>query len=503
MYIDLKYTYSHEQDLRQWNAWGEVYRAYMASLDTEETKTSGNEEKTTDDTRNKRRRRSRKSRWGQEPEKVEVTTEADVKEPETKKRKRKSRWGKETSQSVALSSFMSPDQLKLMQCRAKVTKLDSDLAGLKDDPQKRQEIVKEKEKLLRDISELAMKTANAARGGQQFVRKLYAPVKEYPDYNFMGLLIGPRGNTHRRMEKETNCKIAIRGKGSVKTAMNTEDEEALHVIITGTNLEEVNKAETMIAELLVPVDDDKNPHKVRQLRELAIIRGTFREDNYCTICGEKGHKQHECPNRQQTLNTTFEIRCSICGGYGHLTKDCKGKDKPEQLKMDNEFFNFMAEVGESVETGGAPLKTDVAALPASVPASTGVPTSGTATPANDETKETATTTEKTPTPMWQPMGGYVAPPLPPQQQRYPPPMQYQQIPYGYPPPQMQYRPPYAYNQQYMYAPRPPQMYGQQYQYARPPPPQQQNNYSAVPPPPQQQQNNYSAVPPPPTLPGSG
>ena len=130
---------------------------------------------------------------------------------------------------------MTPDQLKLMQCRARLTKLEAELVESKDDAKKYQDLIKEKEKLQRDISELAMKTANVTRtGGQQFVRKLYAPVKEYPDYNFMGLLIGPRGNTHRRMEKETNCKIAIRGKGSVKTAMDTEEEETLHVIITGT-----------------------------------------------------------------------------------------------------------------------------------------------------------------------------------------------------------------------------------------------------------------------------
>ena len=220
----------------------------MASLDTQETKTSVQKtadektsektsETTSEDSRRKRRRRSRKSRWGQEPEKKEKAVEKteDVKEPETKKRKRKSRWGKETSQSVALSSFMSPDQVKLLQCRARLTKLEVELVESKDDPKKYQDLIKEKEKLQRDISELAMKTANVTRsGGQQFVRKLYAPVKEYPDYNFMGLLIGPRGNTHRRMEKETNCKIAIRGKGSVKTAMDTEEEETLHVIITGT-----------------------------------------------------------------------------------------------------------------------------------------------------------------------------------------------------------------------------------------------------------------------------
>ncbi len=50
------------------------------------------------------------------------------------------------------------------------------------------------------------------------------------------------------------------------------------------------KAEKMIAELLVPVDDDDNEHKSQQLRELALINGTLREDDFCHICGEKGHR---------------------------------------------------------------------------------------------------------------------------------------------------------------------------------------------------------------------
>lgn len=33
-------------------------------------------------------------------------------------------------------------------------------------------------------------------------------------YNFIGLIIGPRGNTQKRMQTETNTKIAIRGRGA-------------------------------------------------------------------------------------------------------------------------------------------------------------------------------------------------------------------------------------------------------------------------------------------------
>ena len=32
-------------------------------------------------------------------------------------------------------------------------------------------------------------------------RKLRIPMDEYPGYNFIGLIIGPRGNTQKRMER--------------------------------------------------------------------------------------------------------------------------------------------------------------------------------------------------------------------------------------------------------------------------------------------------------------
>ena len=46
--------------------------------------------------------------------------------------------------------------------------------------------------------------------------KLHSVPEACGRYNFIGLIIGPRGSTQKRLEKETNTKIAIRGKGSVK-----------------------------------------------------------------------------------------------------------------------------------------------------------------------------------------------------------------------------------------------------------------------------------------------
>ena len=114
-------------------------------------------------------------------------------------------------------------------------------------------------------------------------RKLYVPLKEYPGYNFIGIIIGPRGNTQKRMQRETNTRIAIRGKGSVKDGVSREpgadyqEDEDLHVLITGDTEEEVDRAAAMVQTLLKPVDDDYNEHKRAQLRELALINGTLRQ----------------------------------------------------------------------------------------------------------------------------------------------------------------------------------------------------------------------------------
>jgi len=76
-------------------------------------------------------------------------------------------------------------------------------------------------------------------------RKIFIPQKDFPSYNFIGLIIGPRGNTQKRMQKETNTKIAIRGKGSVKEGAARDpkydygENEELHVLITGDSQEDV------------------------------------------------------------------------------------------------------------------------------------------------------------------------------------------------------------------------------------------------------------------------
>ncbi|GAQ92263.1 hypothetical protein KFL_009600040 [Klebsormidium nitens] len=187
--------------------------------------------------------------------------------------------------------------------------------------------------------------------------KLFIPVKQYPGYNFIGLILGPRGNTQKRLETETGCKIAIRGKGSEKDGkfkmkngkMPEGWDEELHVHISADSLDKVDKAVALIEPLLTPLDEHHNAHKRKQLMELAEMNGTVRAfDRLCRNCGEPGHPDWKCP-KQQLTTFLAKVTCSICGDGGHPTVDCPRKGMGQN--MDNEFQNFLQELGTGL--GGA------------------------------------------------------------------------------------------------------------------------------------------------------
>lgn len=92
--------------------------------------------------------------------------------------------------------------------------------------------------------------------------KVYIPAKEFPEINFIGLLIGPRGNTLKKMESESGAKISIRGRGSVKegksrtdAAANSGQEEDLHCLVTADSEDKVKKAVTMIEKIIETVSN--------------------------------------------------------------------------------------------------------------------------------------------------------------------------------------------------------------------------------------------------------
>lgn len=120
--------------------------------------------------------------------------------------------------------------------------------------------------------------------------KVLIPQEDHPDINFVGLLIGPRGNTLKAMEKDTGAKIIIRGKGSVKEGkVGRKDgqplpgeDEPLHAFITAATADCVKKAVERINDVIkqgIEVPEGHNDLRRMQLRELAQLNGTLREND--------------------------------------------------------------------------------------------------------------------------------------------------------------------------------------------------------------------------------
>eukprot|EP00850_Spirogloea_muscicola_P013764 SM000095S24978 [mRNA] locus=s95:252449:256247:- [translate_table: standard] len=195
--------------------------------------------------------------------------------------------------------------------------------------------------------------------------KLYIPVKDYPGYNFIGLILGPRGNTQKRMEQETGTKIAIRGKGANKEgkagrrdAKTIEAEsDHLHVHVTADTLEKVDAAVALIEPLLHPIDEERNNHKRKQLRELAEMNGTMRDFSklLCGTCGETGHREWQCPQDKLTMFQA-KVTCAVCGDGGHPTADCPMRQQQPGAQgkaMDSEYRSFLEEVGHGLAGSSA------------------------------------------------------------------------------------------------------------------------------------------------------
>mmetsp|Transcript_26088 Transcript_26088/g.66236 ORF Transcript_26088/g.66236 Transcript_26088/m.66236 type:complete len:415 (+) Transcript_26088:237-1481(+) len=194
-------------------------------------------------------------------------------------------------------------------------------------------LLKEREELVKQamkLNPLYKPPADYKPNAVKKMKKIMIPVDKHPGYNFIGLLLGPRGRTHRELEKDTGAKISIRGKGSVKEGKVRKDgrpdpdaHEPQHVVVVADTEDQLERAAKKVEALLVYRDDNDNEHKQKQLRELAAINGTLRDTDYvCHNCGEPGHRIYDCPNRQGKKWNVAGVRCALCGETSHPTSDC-------------------------------------------------------------------------------------------------------------------------------------------------------------------------------------
>ncbi|KAL1263045.1 hypothetical protein QQF64_005784, partial [Cirrhinus molitorella] len=119
--------------------------------------------------------------------------------------------------------------------------------------------------------------------------RVLIPVQQYPKFNFVGKLLGPRGNSMKRLQEETGAKMSILGKGSMRDKGKEEElrksgeakyahlSNDLHVLIEvfappGEAYSRMSHALEEIKKFLVP--DYNDEIRQEQLRELSYLNGS-------------------------------------------------------------------------------------------------------------------------------------------------------------------------------------------------------------------------------------
>ncbi|KAK7902148.1 hypothetical protein WMY93_018917 [Mugilogobius chulae] len=119
--------------------------------------------------------------------------------------------------------------------------------------------------------------------------RVLIPVQQYPKFNFVGKLLGPRGNSMKRLQEETGVKMSILGKGSMRDKEKEEElrksgeakyahlNNDLHVLIEvfappGEAYSRMSHALEEIKKFLVP--DYNDEIRQEQLRELSLLNGS-------------------------------------------------------------------------------------------------------------------------------------------------------------------------------------------------------------------------------------
>eukprot|EP00794_Sanderia_malayensis_P004539 gene4539-5136_t len=116
--------------------------------------------------------------------------------------------------------------------------------------------------------------------------KVIVPVKEFPKFNYVGKLLGPRGNTLKRLQAQTGTKMSVLGRGSMRDK-EKEDElrasedpkfshlsEPLHVLIEVEGVQSdahlrLAGALSEIKKYMTPENDDI---RAQQMQEMAYLQ---------------------------------------------------------------------------------------------------------------------------------------------------------------------------------------------------------------------------------------
>ncbi|KAF0047576.1 hypothetical protein F2P81_001209 [Scophthalmus maximus] len=137
-------------------------------------------------------------------------------------------------------------------------------------------------------------------------QKVLIPVKQFPKFNFVGKLLGPRGNSLKRLQEDTLTKMSILGKGSMR---DKEKEEELRQ--SGeAKYHHLNEDLHVLIEVFAPPAEAyaRMGHALEEIKKFLIPEY---DDGYGTAYDDQGYESYDnnYSNQGQNSDDYYE--------YGH------------------------------------------------------------------------------------------------------------------------------------------------------------------------------------------
>ncbi|XP_037085143.1 KH domain-containing, RNA-binding, signal transduction-associated protein 2-like [Pollicipes pollicipes] len=122
----------------------------------------------------------------------------------------------------------------------------------------------------------------------RLMARVLVPVKDHPKFNFVGKLLGPKGNSLKRLQEETLTRMAILGRGSMRDKVKEEELrvsggpraahllEDLHVEIVAfaapaEAYARVSYALALLRRYLIPDNNDQiRQEQMREMKHLGL-----------------------------------------------------------------------------------------------------------------------------------------------------------------------------------------------------------------------------------------
>ncbi|PKA58736.1 KH domain-containing protein [Apostasia shenzhenica] len=203
-----------------------------------------------------------------------------VKEENTKNIQRKTKWGPDLTLDAAvrkgkalayqtrveqITQLLKSGSLELGDDRASQSPNSNSTIGNADIKFRKNELLElERRELIGEILRLNP-SYKAPSDYKPLLKesKVPVPVKTYPGYNFISLLLGPESNTQKRLEEETGARVRLYGTkaGMVEKREMTKSDinegpdvyEGLYVLVSADTYDKVDTAVSLIELLLTPV----------------------------------------------------------------------------------------------------------------------------------------------------------------------------------------------------------------------------------------------------------